>query len=183
MPLQEEHVRFDEEIQRLEQEREDLAIQLAGLEDDNPVANELAERGQTIDSYLQGLYWARDQAASDENVPVWDADVDGITLAGLTGGEFGQVEDEVVSDTIARGDDRVGEGALRVYYVAKGTVDAPYVDDGMEFEQQVAAVSQLPITFLKWANNKVDDLTTVGGNLETSFGELLAETSSEQDSE
>lgn len=181
MPLQTDQISFDAEINRLEDEREELAEQLARLETGNPAAEQLAEQGQTIDGHLQGLRWARDEAADDENVSVWGEDVDSITLAGLTGGEFGQVEDAVVSDTLASGEDRVGEGSLRVYNVAKGTVEAPYLDDEMNYEQRVGAVSQLPITFLKWAHHRIDDLTSAGGNGDESFASLVTAKQAELD--
>jgi hypothetical protein len=173
MPLQKDHIRFDDEIERLEQEREELAEQLAPLDDDNPAAQRLAQRGEDIDVNLKGLRWARDDAhKSDDDsdgVPVWDEPVDGVTLAGLTGGEYGQVEDELEGET------GTGSGATRVYFVAKGTVDAPYVDPSAEYRQQVGAVSQLPIAFLKWAESKINDLSSVGEAEGNSFAALVQE--------
>ena len=180
MPLKEDYIKFDEEIERLKAEREELVESVASLGNDHPQAGEFTERGKNIDGYLQGVRWARDDAADDENVPAWSEDVDGVTLAGLAGGEFGQVEDAVVSDTLARGEDRVGKGSLRVYNVAKGTVDAPYLTDDMDFDTRIAAASSLPITFLKWANNRIDSMTTVGNAGETSFAALLAEKQASQ---
>lgn len=167
MPLQTEQINFDEEIQRLEQERAKIAEQAASLADDNPERGELIEEGASIDTYLQGLSWARNE---------WDAD--SITLSGLTGGEFGRVEDDVVSEAAAQGE-QPGSGATRVYLVESGTVDAPYVDDDMGDDARVGAVSQLPITFLKFAEHKVNELTTVGNGIEQSFSSLLAEKQAE----
>ncbi|WP_135807361.1 hypothetical protein [Halorussus marinus] len=181
MPLKEEYIDFDEEIQRLEQKRDALAEQVAALDEDVPKREGLAEQGQDIDVCLRGLRWARDDAATDDGVPVWSDDVDGVTLAGLTGGEFGHVEDTVVADALDRGDTRVGEGLTRIYYVAKATQQAPYVDGSMSFTDSVQAVSQLPVPFLKWADDRVDELTTIGGDEGNSFGDLVAEKQANQD--
>jgi hypothetical protein len=181
MPLKEDHINFDDEIQRLEQERNDLAEQVATLDEDAPTRDEIVEQGQEIDVYLRGLRWARDDAAADDGVPLWDEDVDGVTLAGLTGGEFGHVEDTVVADALDRGDTRVGEGLTRIYYVAKATQQAPYIDESMSFTDRVQAVSQLPVPFLKWADDRVDDLTTIGSDEGNSFGDLVVEKQASQD--
>lgn len=162
MPLNEERINFDEEIERLEQEREAIAEQAASLDEGNPKRSELVQDGIDIDTYLQGLRWARDE---------WD--VDTITLSGLTGGEFGRVEDAVVSAAAEQGD-QPGSGVTRVHLVASGTVDAPYIEDDMSERERLASVSQLPIMFLKWAEHRVDELMTVGGNGSESFSDLLA---------
>jgi hypothetical protein len=161
MPLQQEEITLETEIERLEQDRETIAEQAAALADGNPRRAELVQEGVEIDTYLKGLRWAVDE---------WDADI--ITLSGLTGGEFGRVEDQVVSAAEQGG--QPGSGATRVHLVASGTVDAPYVEDDMSEQQRIGAVSQLPITFLKWAEYRVDELTTVGGNGDESFSDLLA---------
>jgi len=163
MPLQTTEFVLDEEIDRLEEERAELVEQVADIAPDNPAVEELGKRGQTIDSYLQGLRWAREE---------WD--VDSITLGGLTGGEFGQVEDKV-NAARERNGQRHNSGVTRVYYVAAGTVDAPYIDDDMDEDDRTAAVSQLPITYLRWAEAQIEELTSVGGNGQKSFGELVAE--------
>jgi hypothetical protein len=162
MPLQQEEITLTSEIQRLEQEREDIAEQAATLAEGNPKRPELVEEGIEIDTYLKGLRWATNE---------WGEET--ITLSGLTGGEFGKVEDTVVS-AAAEQNTQPGGGATRVHLVASGTVNAPYIEDDMSEKQRVGAVSQLPITFLKWAEYKVDELTTVGGNGGTSFSDLLA---------
>ncbi|MFC4549379.1 MULTISPECIES: hypothetical protein [Halorussus] len=175
MPLRTETIEFAEEIQRLEDEREELAEQLADLDDDNPVVPELAQRGHEIDTHLKGLRWARDEAHTDTVISNWTTPAEHVTLAGLTGGEFGAVEDTLVSEAAARGQSSPGDGATRVHLVAKGTVDAPYLPDEDDEKKTVAAVAQLPIPFLKWAEARVDELTSVGEEEGNSFGRLVAE--------
>jgi hypothetical protein len=162
MPLQTETVHFSNEIQRLEQEREDLAEQVADLDDDNPEIERLAQQGQELDSFLQGLRWACEE---------WD--VDSVTLAGLTGGEFGKVEDGLSG--AARDNNGPSPGATRVHLVAEGTVEAPYISEEMSDREKISAVSQLPLHFLKWAESRVDTLSTVGEDTGNSFGDLVAE--------
>jgi len=169
MPLQTKEIDLASEIDRLEQRRRDLAEQAASLADDNPKRGELVQEGNEIDTYLHGLNWALEE---------WETDT--VTFSGLTGGEFGRVEDSVVSSAAERGE-QLGGGATRVYLVASGTVDAPYLDDEMTEEQRIGAVSQLPITYLKWAEYRIDELTTMGNGVETSFNALLAETQTESD--
>lgn len=169
MTLREQYIDFDEEVERLEQRQDELATEAASLSDDNPRKAQLIAEGQELDTYLAGVRWARDEAADDEDVPCWDEDVDGVTLAGLTGGEFGRLESDM------EGDQDAGSGEARVLYVADGTVEAPYIDESMSDEQQTAIVSTLPITYLKFAEHRIDEMTTAGGNGETSFEALLLE--------
>lgn len=147
MTLQEKRYNFEEEIERFESELKETAQEAAGLDDANPAKQDLLQEGRKLDSHLAGVRWANEE---------WD--VEGVTLGGLTGGEFGKVEDGL------RQEGNAGGGATRVFLVESGTVDAPYVDESMSQDERTAAVAQLPITYLKWAKAQIDDLTTVGGN-------------------
>lgn len=171
MPLQSETIRFDEELDRLNSEREQLAEQLAGLESGNPAAKQLARDGQQLDTFRDGVRWALDHATSDDSVSVWSDDVDSVTLSGLTGGEFGRVEDRLLD----AGGSGPQPGATRVHQVAAGTVEAPYYNESADRSQNVAAASQLPISFLKWAEHRIDDLTSVDSGNGKSFADLVQE--------
>lgn len=176
MPLREEHYTFSDEIERLENRRRELANEAADLPEDSSYRTQLVQEGVHIDQQLKGLYWARDDAHDDEAVPQWDSDVDGVTLAGLTGGEYGAVEDD------AQGaGQQAGTGTTRVLLVAKGTVNAPYVDGVADEDGKVAAVAQLPAPYLQWAETHIDEMTTLGNPERASFGSLLAEASEESD--
>lgn len=155
MTWRDEQFEFDAEADRLEQRCQDIAEQAAGLEEGNPARDYLLTQGRQLDARLAGVRWARGE---------WD--VDNVTLGGLTGGEYGQVQDSLAS---ASSDTEPGQGAWRVYQVAKGTVEAPYVDEEMGTDQRIAACAQLPITFLKWAAAQVDAKTT--GDAATEAGE------------
>lgn len=165
MPLNTREVDLSAELDRLEDERKEIADQAAEISPDNPAFDGLVGEGQSLDTHIRGLSWALDE---------WDADT--VTLSGLTGGEFGKVEDEL-ADAAAKRDRRGGQpGARRVYLVAFGTVDAPFVDDEMSDDERIASAAGLPVAFLKWAESQVNELSTVGnGSGSSSFTQLLAE--------
>ncbi|MFA1612055.1 hypothetical protein [Halobellus rubicundus] len=175
MPLRKKTIDFDEEIKRLESRREELLEQAATLESGNPELQRLQSEGQTIDDRLAGVRWARDEAFDDSAVSVWDEDVDEIILGGLTGREYGKVEDELGSAASERGVS-LANGTARIYLVARGTVSAPYVD-GYDETEELAATGELPRQFLAWAEAHIDDLSTVGGSEgnEKPFSAALAE--------
>ena len=153
MPLDEREVVLSDEADRLEAELVELDEQIASLDPDNPAYDRIDGRGRSVDLYLDGLQWALDN---------WDAD--SVTIAGLTGGEFGKVEDELADAAAARQRRGGQPGARRVYLVAFGTVDAPYVGDEMSDDERVSAASGLPLAYQKWAEAQVNELSTVGGN-------------------
>lgn len=174
MPLRERTIDLDEAVQQLERERDEVAAQLADLDPENPAATRLQRQGQRLDERLAGARWARDEAYDDADVPVWDEDTDAITLGGLTGAEYGAVEDEL--QTAGGGDRPAAGGAARVYLVAHGTVDAPYHAPDHSDAERLAAAGQLPYQFLKFAEHHVNDLTAVGGaEGNRSFSALVAE--------
>ncbi len=169
MPLDTSEIVLAEEAERLESESDELGDQVAALDPDNPAIESLLSRGQTLDTYLSGVEWAREE---------WK--VDSITLSGLTGGEFGKVEDRL-SDVAASQQRRGGQpGARRVYLVAFGTVDAPYIEADMSDDERVAAAAGLPVAYLKWAESHINELSRVGGNGRSSFGQLVAEKRQQQ---
>ncbi len=167
MPLRTETLNFDEEEQRLSEKIDEIDDVLEDIDDSDIEERFRNERGE-LETRLEGVRWARDEAFEADYAPMWDQDVDAVELGGLTGGEFGRLED----DALESGG---GQGAIRVYQVEMGTVDAPYLDDGMDKDQRIATISQLPISYLKWAQFHIDRLTGVGGNGETNYAELYAE--------
>ncbi|SEW10289.1 hypothetical protein [Natrinema salifodinae] len=170
MPLRTETSNFDDEEQRLQDEIDELDAvidQLRAKEDvDESVAQTLLERLQTLQMHLEGVRWARDEAFDAEYAPAWDEDVDEVTFGGLTGGEFGRLQDDI---------DGAGTGAARIYQVEMGTEEAPYFDDSMDKDQRIATVSNLPVHYLMWAESQIDELTGIGGNGQMSYDDLLAE--------
>lgn len=171
MPLRTETYDFDEEIDRIEDEIDDLEEVIEAIDEGNPQAPAVMERYQSLQTHLQGVRWARDEAFEADYADAWDEDVDAVTLGGLTGGEFGKIQDD------AQGS---GSGAARIYQVEAGTVDAPYLDDGMDDDERIATVSGLPIHYLMWAEARIDDLTGLGGNGQLNYDELLAQATADE---
>lgn len=165
MPLRTETYDLDDEVQRLEEKAAELDGVLNGA-DDNPAVRQLRGERAGIEAALEGARWARDEAFEADYAPQWDEDVDEITLGGLTAGEVASMEDGLGGG---------GGGAVRINQVAKATIDAPYIDDSMDGDERVATVAQLPNSYVKWAQARVDELTGVGGNEETNYRELYEE--------
>jgi hypothetical protein len=175
MTLQEDEFNLAEEEERLKRECREKAKEAAQLDDDNLRKPRLLAEGQELDAQLSGVQWAQ-TAHADEDVPEWDADVDSVTLAGLNGGEMGSLEDDVGDNGGA------GPGTTRVLLVAEGTVRAPYVDDSMTDAQRVGAVRELPLTYLKWAEARINEMTTVGNGDGKGFDDWLMEARAEMTS-
>jgi len=171
MPLDTATIDLEAERDQLLEAREELAEQLAWIEPSNPAYDSLEDQGKRIDNRLQGVEWALDDEKDDET-PVDEA-FDTVTLAAPTGGEFGKVEDRI-ADSRVGADVEPGQGAGRVYMVAQGTVEAPYVDDAETFEAKLSATAQLPVPYLKWANDRINELMSVGNGERRSFGALVA---------
>ena len=178
MPLQTQHYDLAEEVQRLEERRRELAAEAQELDPGDPERQDRIQENNDIEAYLDGLEGVLDPP-DEVSIPQFGE----VTLAGLTGGEYGRVEDTLVDAALDRGNDSVGNGAQRVHLVAKGTVDAPYVDDDAGYDQRVAAAAQLPLGYLKWAEAEIDSMTSVGNGERESFESLLAATSTNGDSD
>jgi len=172
VPTQTQHYDLHDEVQRLEQKRRELAREAAGLDRDDPERQDILQENGEIEAHLDGLEGVLDPPA-EVSVPQFAE----VTLAGLTGGEYGRVEDTLVNTALDRGDGSVGNGAQRVHLVAKGTVEAPYIDEDASYERQVATTAQLPLGYLKWAESRVDQMTSVGNGDRESFESLIAASS------
>lgn len=176
MPLRTETYDLNDEVQRLADRIDELDAVLEDVDDGNPAAEPLQNERVGLETALEGVRWARDDAFDADYAPQWDEATGEITLGGLTAGEFGSLEDDI-------GTGGGGSGAARIYQVAKGTVDAPYVDGSMDDDEQIGAVSQLPVSYTKWAEARIDELTGVGGNEETSYRELYREMQPDESSQ
>lgn len=182
MVLQTETYGLDEEVQRLEEQLDELRDVLSEMDADHNARGELAELRTSLETQLNGVRWARDEALEADYAPAWDEAVDAITLAGLTGGDVAKTQDNLQADA--------GEGAVRVEFVAAGSpatndadvpahvsvpAEAPYVDAEQSEEERVAVVSDLPHPYQVWAHQRIDDLTSLSGNGRLDFDELREE--------
>lgn len=168
MPLRTVTYDFDEEVDRIESdiaELEAVVDQAGDVSADNEAARSVLQELQALQTHLRGVKWARDEAYDAEWCGAWDEDVNTVTLGGLTGGEFGRMQDSLQGNG-------GGQGAARVYQVEAGTVEAPYVDDSMDENQRIATIADLPAPFLMWAEAQIDELSLLG-NGQTNYDNLL----------
>lgn len=179
MPLRTKTVDLKEEADRLQAELETLREKAAEMDE---VPEVLIHAGERLQTQLRGVEWAQ-AAHEDDDVDVWDADVETVTLGGLTGGEFAALEDTIAADVAARGHDGPTNGANRVHLVAAGTVDAPYHDPEAPLTERVATASKLPLAYQKWVEATVNDLTSVGNGDGRSFRSSVAAKRAEQTSD
>ena len=151
---------FDEEVERFDEAIGQLQDKIAELEDEQ--ATDDVDNSQQIDGLTQlisqlqsqrkGVIWARDRAYESEDFPGWDEDVDGVTLGALRAGAYGGMRDDIETDPDA------GNGTTSTLMVAEGTVDAPYIDDGMSDVERVGAVANLHPYFREWAEGRINAL-------------------------
>jgi hypothetical protein len=177
MPLRERTVDIADEIDRLEREREALIDEVAAMDDGHPEAAAKVERGRELDAHLDGLEWAQ-RAHEDDAVPAWDEDVDTLTFGGLTGGEYGKLEQDL-TEAAANSNQGIA-GAERVYQVRAGTINAPYLDPAADGVEQLSAVASLPVGFLKYAQDQIDELSSVGNGDRQPFDDLVAARATKQ---
>jgi len=160
MPLDTQTYDLGDEIDRMEQEREDAAEQLANVDDDSPATQELAEKGQRLDRYLSGLAWYRREF-----------DADSIELGALTNGERNRIQ-QVVREAS-------GSGVQQNAYVAQGTLEAAYLEHDPEettmgqFKETVREVAELHPMFVDWAESEITDLGRMDGEMGNSFRDLV----------
>lgn len=138
---------FDNEAARLRDEIDNLDERLAEADNDNH-AQVLVNRRQKLQSQRQGVIWARDHAAADDDFPMWDRDVDGVTLGGIRAGTYGDLQNDLSDDG--------GPGDARTLTVADGTVEAPYLDDGMDDRERTATVKGLHPMYVMWAEGQIN---------------------------
>lgn len=151
MPIQTETYDIDDEIERLESEMDTLGEEQLDQPNDSPLQQDLFDRGAQLQRYVGIL---------DHVSTAWD--VDSVTLAGLAPGEINRIQDTA---------DEHPDVRVRDCWVALGTVDAglPYVnhdpdeiEDAAYIETIQAVVDETPIAFVRWAEERINDLTHPG---------------------
>lgn len=171
MPLQTETVDFDSEVERLTEEMEELADEQLQAQGDRQ-AQQLLERGNQLDRFRTVL---RKLAAGDiDTVEAFDS----VEFGGLSPGEVNLVEDIVEEHPKVRERDA---------WVAVGTRDAPYVEHDPERLSQSAVeetikrlVDDVPLPFLRWAEERISDLSHLGVDEGNGYLALLQERQSDE---
>lgn len=163
MTFNETYIAFDESIAALEAEIEEIAEQLAELVEGNPLIPQLKAKRTRLATQRKGAVWARDQAHESDDFPMWDEDIDGVTLAAVRAGTLDGIKSEVA--------DREGGGS-DLLLIADGTVEAPYVDPDHSEEQRAGVVGQLHPYYQDWAAARIDELMDPEGNATGSSNSL-----------
>jgi hypothetical protein len=146
---------LSEEVQRLDQRLDDLADQARGLDEDSDDYEEVREEAARVERHLVGVKDALRDDGEHEAVAE-------VTVGEVLTGDFAEIEDrarDVQRQRVGRGDDSSVSGAERVFFVAAGLVDAPFLDDD-SFEAGAQAVSELRPPFTAWLEDRIDDLST-----------------------
>jgi hypothetical protein len=164
---------LEDERERLIERYEELFERMADLDSSTDLYKTLRARGNRLDTHRRGVEWAIEQ---------WD--VETITFKALTLGDDARIADEF--------DGRGSKpGAERVYEIALGTYDAPYLEHDpeniveSELDKTVANVGDIDaIAVGRWAQSQIDDLSAAGNwNDERSFARLLTEKQATQTGE
>lgn len=169
MPLRTEYINFNDEIQSLKDEREDIADRVAQMDDDTPsrLAQRAISNGNDLHNQINILEALRDGDVDD--LPA----VEGVELAGLTDGEIALVEDVV---------DKHSNVKHRHPWVAIGTREGPYLEHDPEealsvdaVEETVVRVGDLPRPYVEWAEEKISQLSHLSEEQGNGFLRLVSE--------
>ncbi|WP_137288830.1 hypothetical protein [Natronorubrum halophilum] len=175
MPLQTETFTLEEVTADLEDEREELADEIAQIHPDERTEEnndylQLAERSSDIERTLGGLEWVREEFGTDAE----------FELSGLNTQETLEIADRVDdlrAETITP--TKSTNNMATIFWAAKGTKSAPFIDDDASFEERCATVRALPRQVSDFLESRISDLSTVGNRNATSFEALVAEKTEE----
>lgn len=161
MNLQNKTIDFGEESERLRDEMEEVAERQVKYEGNPEKEQELMQLGNELNNQINLL-----QILADE----WGEG--SVTLTGLTAGEVNRVEDTVEDNPGVRERDA---------WVAIGTREAPYVEHDPDavvqedFEETVAAVTDLPLAYVRWAEGRISELSHLSEESGNGYLELVRE--------
>jgi hypothetical protein len=181
MPLDTTTIALDAAADDLAAQYDDLVDEAAQHPSDSDEAAIYAERAEEMQTYRAGVAWAREEFGDEAEV----------TVGALDTGDMGRVTDRTHAakqSKVGQGEDPPVVGAFRVFYVAAGVVDGPFIDDDPGFEATVRAVRGLDPKFTQFLRSKIDDLSEPEADLGNSFAVDVAQRraeleASENDSE
>lgn len=149
---------------------DDIADTLADLEPGTERYEALASQASTYEYWADGLVWHRDEAD-------WGGDCE-LTFGAPTAGERALMQREMSDDA--------SDATRRLWWVAVGTEDAPYVPDDETatlhdtFEQ---VADTLHPAFTAWAEWRIDRVATpgeTGNRLQKSLQERQTDATSDE---
>jgi len=162
-----------DERDRVDVRLDELADQVARAGAGSGAYDDAVEEASTLEEHLVALEWLVDEYGADAEV----------TIGGLTTGEYAEATDRVVdaqSTQVGGPDSSTGVG--RVFFVASGLVDAPFLD-ATDIESKADVVSGLPPQVTTWLEAEIDE-ATLPADPGNSFAERVqARSTSETNSE
>lgn len=183
MPLETQTYDLGAEIERLEDRRETLAEELAGMEAGTAAARQTGDEGQRVERHLTGLRWAYERAHTKNDFPLWSDQLESIELAALNTGE---------SDFSADVADRIdSDSAATKSYIAVGTRDAPWLahnpdkigTNASQVLETVTNINELHPHFRSWLEHALVTLSRGGDSSGNSFSELVRQKRLSQNSQ
>lgn len=144
MPLTTESYTLDEAIDELQGRIEDVGDTIADLEETSDRYQRLEARSNRLEYLCDGLVWQRDEAE-------WGGDCE-ITLGALTAGEKALMH--------RAAPDEAGREEMNLWFVAQGTVDAPYAAD--DLDEAFADLAGAHDGYVQWAEAKLNGLASPG---------------------
>jgi len=173
LPAGAERIDLDAEHERILSEIDTLTDQLAEMDTDTEQYATLDSRSSRLDTHRRATEWVRDN---------WD--VDEVVIRSLSFGDDARLDENTQS-----------EAERRLWQIAIGTVEAPYLEhDGHAYpevsmdavEETVATIDSpvVPIAVGRWLQDRIDEVSTVGnlagdGSYATSLAAKRAATSTE----
>jgi hypothetical protein len=161
MPLSEETIDLDAEIDRLTDEMEAQAEIQAEYPQGSAGARQAAQEGQRAERFRTGLRWFRGEY-----------DAESVTFAAITHGE---------RELINKIADDGPQGTRTNAYVAVATRDAPYLeheppkvpDNEAAIRQTVARIPNLHPSFVDWAESKIHDIGSMDADEGNAYRQLV----------
>ena len=162
---------LDDEHDRLVSDIDTLAEQLAELDTSTEQYKQLDQRATRLDAHRRGVEYARNE---------WEAD--SVELRPLT-----------IGDDVRLDEHASGPGERRLWQIAIGTADAPFLEHDVDaypdvpmddVEATVAAIDrEVPIATGRWLQSRIDEVSAVGnrtgaGSFATSLAERLTQETS-----
>lgn len=172
MPRTTETYNLEEERDRIDNKLDELADEVAELDEGNLLRGQKIEEANSLERHLTGILWALNPDDEEDRDPYTE-----VTLGSLTASEHADVRDS--APQVDSPGKQSNEGGSMILYAAKGVVEAPFLDqNNPAYNEKIAAVGDLQPQFAEWLAERVDELTTpdVEGN---GFGERVAERMSE----
>lgn len=172
MPRHTTTIDLHEEQQRLDDRLDELADEAANADEGSAEYDAAVQEAGRVEQKLVGIEWALEPDSGDD-VEAFET----VTLGALTTREFGRVADatrDVREQKVgfAEGGRNV-TGPHRVFHCAAGLVDAPFLDDGADFQTKADAVGGLAPQFAAWLEDAIDDLSTPDVELGNGFSARL----------